>query len=112
MSEILESLSDPTLIQAVEANIQTGTNQLGDIFAATFYHEPEATWFVIESAGFNRVASTSFTRETPESDVDRTLKQIAKSVGGGPMPAWKRVCVPMVGLKMKSCPQWSWTCIQ
>jgi ribosomal protein S18 acetylase RimI-like enzyme len=85
MSETIEGLSDPALIRAVEANIQAGTHQLGNIFGATFYHEPEATWFVIESAGFNRVASTSFTRDTPESDVDRTLKQIAQSVGGGPM---------------------------
>jgi GNAT superfamily N-acetyltransferase len=85
MSEIIESLSDPALIQAVEANIQTGTNQIGNIFAATFYHEPEATWFVIESAGFNRVVSTSLTRDTPESDIDRTLKQIAKAVGDEPM---------------------------
>ncbi|GHO98421.1 hypothetical protein KSF_084690 [Reticulibacter mediterranei] len=85
MSEILESLSDPALIQAAETNCQTGTDYLGRIFAGMFYREPEATWFVIESTGFNRVVRTSFTRDTPESDVDRTLKQIAKSTGGGPM---------------------------
>lgn len=85
MSEILESLSDPTLIQAAEINCQTGMNYLGRVFGGTFYRESEATWFVIEPAGFNRVVSTSFTGDTPESAVDRTLKQIAASVKGGPM---------------------------
>jgi GNAT superfamily N-acetyltransferase len=85
MSEIIESLSNPALIQAVETNCQTATNYLGRILAGTFYHESEATWFVVGSTGFNRVVGTSFAIETPESAVDSTLKRIAASVEGGPM---------------------------
>jgi ribosomal protein S18 acetylase RimI-like enzyme len=85
VSEILKSLSHPALIQATEMTYQMAINYQGRILAATFYREPEAAWFVTDPIGLNRVVGTLFTIDTPRSIIDRTLKQIATSVAGGPM---------------------------
>lgn len=81
MPDILESLSHPALEKAVEITYQIAGNYLGRFLGARFYHEPEATWFVTDPIGFNRVISSSFTPETPKSTIDETLKQIAVSSG-------------------------------
>ncbi|GHO45266.1 GNAT family N-acetyltransferase [Ktedonospora formicarum] len=82
MPVILESLSHPSLGKATESMYQTATSYLGNIFAATFYHELEAAWFVTERLQFNKVVYTPFTPDTPKDRIDATLTQIAATSDG------------------------------
>jgi ribosomal protein S18 acetylase RimI-like enzyme len=79
MSEILESLSNPALGRATELMYQTATTYLGRIFAARFYQEREAIWFLTDPIGFNKVIHTPITTDTPKSTINEILKTLAVS---------------------------------
>lgn len=85
MSKILDRLSHPALRTATEITYQMATNYIGRIFAARFYHEVGATWFVTNPIGFNKIVRTSLTIDTPKSIIDKTLRRIAESADDGPM---------------------------
>lgn len=82
MPVILESLSHPDVGKATENLYQIATTYLGRFFAARFYSELEATWFVTDSVKFNKVVRTPFTTDTPKSIIDTTLTWIAATSDG------------------------------
>jgi ribosomal protein S18 acetylase RimI-like enzyme len=79
LSEIIDNLLHPALEQAVEENHKSAMYHLGDMFAARFYHELGATWWITDPIGFNQISHTSFTTETPESEIDKVLQHISRS---------------------------------
>ncbi|GHO79605.1 hypothetical protein KSD_73760 [Ktedonobacter sp. SOSP1-85] len=83
MPVTLESLSHPVLGKATENMYQIATAYLGRFFAARFYDELEATWFVTDPLiKFNKVVRTPFTTDTPKDIIDATLTQIAATSDG------------------------------
>ena len=88
MSEILDSLSHPSLVKAAELTCQTAIGHLGRIFAARFYRESNATWFVTDPIGFNKVIDASFAADTSGSTIDETLKHIAASIAPSDSISW------------------------
>lgn len=80
MSQHLDSLSSTTaLINATEINSDEFVLRWGRTLQATFYEEPEATWFLSDNAlpVFNWVARARFARDVPDSRIDTVFERIS-----------------------------------
>src|SRR5579883_2595067 len=80
MQTILENISSPLLISAVERNLQELGILWGYALGAEFHQQSEATWFVSGVPFFllNWVTHTQFTSETPQATIDNILTHLSE----------------------------------
>lgn len=75
---ILDSISHPDLIKAMDTNTEELLALWGRALGATFYQEPEVSWFVsgVPFIRLNMVVRANLTPETPEEKIHEVLTKI------------------------------------
>ncbi len=78
MQNMIDSLSHPALIEAMETNTQEFVSLWGRALGATFYHEPEASWFITggQFLRLNMGIEVHLTPDTPGEKIDEMLSKI------------------------------------
>ncbi|EFH83535.1 GNAT family N-acetyltransferase [Ktedonobacter racemifer] len=78
MQQMIESLSHPALIEAMETNTEAFVSLWGRALGATFYHEAGASWFITggQFLRLNMGIQACLTPDTPREKIDEMLSKI------------------------------------